>query len=218
MNACLDNKEAGVSKKRPYTDVIFIDENDPDFLSPAKVVKGKHRKLPSHQGTLNVNNAGKLVAVKAADIGRNANGNTSYKVEFETGNLDSEISSYRLSLGNIDRQAAELDKQREIIKKNLAKALKKRTQLTAQRTILVGCERRPLSDVLMCLFPTSRALTKGGAEPACNTTCAQENINMYLSKPLWELSKLTPSFDQLASEIPSLSNIEPEQAMCYDTI
>jgi hypothetical protein len=212
VNACLD-KQSGSPKKRGSSanDLIFIDEEkDPDFLSPPKMVKSTKmpKAQPTRQGKLNVDKSGKLVAVKP--IESSSSRSSACIVEFDAGNLNSEITSYRLTLGNIDVQMAELEKEREICKKKLAKSLKKLQQLTAQHTFLVGCERRPLEVVLKQVFPNFHLSTEAGVSTIYGYGVSDSSLkieieNVHSSKPLWELSKLAPSFDQLAAEIPSLS-------------
>lgn len=188
VNACLD-KGFKLEKKRS-NDVIYVDEKDPDFLSPKAT-----KKLG--QGKLDVGKNGRLSVVKQSEVVSSSSSNVN--VDFIAGDLDSEISAYRLTIGNIEVQQAELEKQKEMIKKNLSKVLKKRAMLTAQKTVLVGCERRPLKDVLKCIFPDSDNATHRQYKYTERIT-----NNLSTNKPLWDLSKLAPSFDEVLSAFPPL--------------
>lgn len=207
-------------KKRPITeiseyDIMYIDDKDPDFTSP--VPKKRSPKRPkgagvkTFQGTLSVDKKGKMLVQKPI-VETASNIETVVKVAPISKNIDSEISSLRETLGNIDEKIAALERLKEATRRELSKKLKLQAQKTARTTVLDGCERRPLETVMGVVFSAA-----GHVDNNINTAHNSRGLRDFNSckyeeelsttqrcrerAPLWELSKLDSTFDVVVNEL-----------------
>ena len=208
---CTVNNDNSNNNKRLQSefseyDVMYIDEKDPDFASPAPKKKSPKRPkgtgAKTFQGTLSVDKKGKMSFHKPV-VETASNIESAVKVAPISNNIDGEISSLRETLGNIDEKIAALERLKETTRRELSRKLKQKAQKTAQTTVLDGCERRPLETVIGVVFSARGNVNNGDNTAHCghsNSNCEHKvtSVSSEFCKeknPLWELSKLHSNFD-----------------------